>query len=47
MAKPCGPLTKPAAVDYDAWQEWIQDVVLRAYGDCAARHAATVEAWPK
>jgi hypothetical protein len=33
--------------DYDAWQEWVQSEVLKAYGDCAARHAATVRAWPK
>jgi hypothetical protein len=37
----------PAEADYDVWQEWMQDVVLRAYGDCASRHAATVKSWPR
>jgi hypothetical protein len=33
-------------LDYDEWQNWVQDVLLRAYGECAARHRMTVEAWP-
>jgi hypothetical protein len=47
LAKPCDQLQKPGAPDYDVWQLWTQDMVLKAYADCAARHAATVKAWPK
>ena len=32
---------------YDGWQTYTETVVLKAYGACAARHAATVKAWPK
>ncbi len=32
---------------YDAWQTWMETIVLKAYGTCAARHAATVKVWPK
>src|SRR4051794_35904573 len=35
LAKPCEQITKPTLEDYDVWQGWMQDVVLRAYGDCA------------
>jgi len=37
---------KPDAPDYDVWQLWAIDL-LRQYADCAARHAKTVQAWPK
>lgn len=46
LAEPCPALTKPASSDYDVWQAWVQDEVLREYGDCAAKHRKTVEAWP-
>lgn len=36
-----------AIASYDAWQTWMETVVLHAYGECAARHADTVKAWPK
>lgn len=47
LAAPCAVLEAPDTLDYDVWQSWLQDVVLRAYGDCAARHAKAVAAWPK
>lgn len=33
--------------DYDAWQEWVMGDVLKALGECAAKHRKTVEAWPQ
>jgi hypothetical protein len=47
LAQPCPQLSEPDAPSYDAWQDWIQSHVLKAYGVCATRHAATVKAWPK
>lgn len=49
LAAPCEEISDPPQNprDYDEWQIWIQDVVLVAYGVCAARHRATVEAWPE
>jgi hypothetical protein len=47
LAQPCPHLVAPDALDYDAWQVWVMDTVLREYGLCAAKHKATVEAWPK
>lgn len=47
LAAPCKPPGEPIADDYDAWLDWVVDVVLRNYADCAIRHARTVEAWPK
>lgn len=45
LAQLCPPLPEPPAGDYDAWQAWIQDHVLVAYGTCAARHRETVGAY--
>ena len=47
LAEDCPALVAPDVLDYDVWQTWVQDVVLRAYGDCRARHHETVKAWPK
>ena len=47
LAAPCDPLVAPTALDYDAWLDWITQTVLPGYAACAARHAATVNAWPK
>ena len=47
LAQPCLQIPDPPAGSYDAWQDWMQNEVLKAYGLCAARHAATVAAWPK
>lgn len=46
LAAPCVALTPPEVLDFDVWQEWMNGV-LRDYGDCAARHRATVNSWPK
>lgn len=46
LAAPCPQVERPAADDYDAWQAWAIDL-LRQYAECAARHAKTVQAWPK
>lgn len=46
LAKPCDAVQKPDAADYDAWQVWINGL-LKQYGECAARHMKTVDAWPK
>lgn len=45
LAQPCPQLPEPPAGDYDAWQAWVQDQVLVAYGVCAARHRETVGAY--
>lgn len=47
LAEPCAQLPYPDEVDFDAWQAWLVDVVLRNYGDCAAKHREMVQAWPK
>jgi len=47
LAEMCMEIKEPIKDDYDVWQEWVQSVVLRAYGECAAKHAKTVKAWPK
>lgn len=47
LAQPCPTLVVPEVADYDAWQTWVQDVVLVEYGKCGANHRRTVEAWPK
>lgn len=46
LAEPCPTLAAPEVLDFDVWQEWMVDV-LELYGQCAARHRATVSAWPK
>lgn len=45
LAQPCPQIPDPPAGDYDAWQAWVQDRVLVAYGVCAARHRETVGAY--
>jgi hypothetical protein len=46
LAEPCTPIPRPLVSDYDEWLNWSLDL-LQKYGVCAARHAKTVEAWPK
>lgn len=46
LAAPCPAVPKPESPDYDVWQAWALDL-LRQYAECAARHAKTVQAWPK
>lgn len=45
LAQLCPPLPEPLRGDYDAWQAWMQDQVLVAYGICAARHREMVRAY--
>ena len=49
LAAPCPALPDPPQRpdDYDAWQLWVQDEVLVAYGVCAVRHRETVRSWPR
>jgi hypothetical protein len=42
----CPAVERPGADDYGAWQAWAIDL-LSLYAQCAARHAKTVQAWPK
>lgn len=37
----------PTRDDYDVLQDWVQDLLIPKYIDCAVRHRKTVEAWPK
>ena len=46
LAVLCPPIERPAAPDYDDWQEWAIGL-LHQYAECAARHAKTVQSWPK
>jgi hypothetical protein len=46
LAAPCPAIERPGADDYDEWQAWAIEL-LRQYAECAARHAKTVQAWPK
>ncbi|MBD8654093.1 hypothetical protein IFT68_00440 [Oxalobacteraceae sp. CFBP 13730] len=46
LAAPCPVVKSPAAPDYDSWQEWMNELLVQ-YAACAARHAKTVQAWPK
>ncbi|GAA0412719.1 hypothetical protein GCM10009094_16010 [Massilia aurea] len=45
LAALCPVVERPAAADYDVWQEWANEL-LQQYAECAARHAKTVQAWP-
>jgi hypothetical protein len=46
LAAPCEIPVAPEALDFDVWQVWMVDV-LQKFGECGARHRATVAAWPK
>jgi hypothetical protein len=37
----------PTTDDYDVLQDWVQDILIPRYIDCAIRHRKTVNAWPK
>ena len=47
LAQPCQPIPEFQGGDYDMFQAWVQDPLLRLYAECAGKHKATVEAWPK
>ena len=40
----CKALPEPPDGDYDELTDWMVDVI-GMYGECAARHRATVKAW--
>lgn len=44
LAADCKPLPIPPDGDYDDLTGWMVDVI-GLYGECAAQHKATVEAW--
>lgn len=44
VAADCSQLPGPPDGDYDELTGWMLDVI-GLYGDCAARHRATVKAW--
>lgn len=44
LAADCSPLPEPPGGSYDDLMIWMLDVI-GMYGDCAARHRATVKAW--
>ena len=46
LAALCPPIERPAAPDYDDWQEWGNELIAQ-YAVCAIRHAKTIQAWPK
>lgn len=48
LAADCKPNGLPKIRgDYDSLQEWIEEVVLPNYADCAIRKRGIVEAWGK
>ena len=44
LASDCSRLPEPPGGSYDDLMIWMLDVI-GMYGDCAARHRATVKAW--
>ena len=44
LAEDCAALPEPSDGDYDELTGWMLDII-GMYGDCAARHRATVKAW--
>ncbi|WP_441294044.1 hypothetical protein [Achromobacter ruhlandii] len=46
LAQPCPPVPE---VTSDSWDDFARSYMALAvqYGQCAARHRATVDAWPK
>ena len=44
LAADCKPLPIPPDGDYDDLTGWVIDVI-GMYGECAARHRATVKVW--
>lgn len=46
LAQPCPPVPE---VTSDSWDDFARSYIALAaqYGQCAARHRATTEAWPK
>lgn len=46
LAADCPALNKPDKANYDDWEDYSIEVIGK-YGDCAALHHKTVQAWPK
>ncbi len=46
LGKPCPESQPPQTTDIDRYLDWSLDLLAR-YGDCARRHQAVVQAWPK
>jgi len=46
LSAPCSAVDRLDAGDYNAWQAWAIEL-LGQYATCAARHAKTVQVWPK
>lgn len=46
LAAPCTLPAPPDLADYDVTDRWML-AVLDAWADCARRHRAVVEAWPR
>lgn len=47
LASPCPPLSKTPTPFVDPPRsEWEAELII-AYAECAAKHSATVKAWPK
>jgi hypothetical protein len=46
LAADCKTLPEPPDGDYDELTGWMVEVI-GLYGECAARHRATVELWQK
>lgn len=47
LAAPCPPLPLPPEPLTDPDRGFWEADMIAKYGDCAARHRATVDAWPK
>jgi len=47
LAADCSKLSLPDTADYNVLEQWVVDIAMPAYADCASRHHDTVKAWPK
>lgn len=47
LSADCPPLPNPPIPFLDPERSLWAETVIAMYGDCAGRHHATVEAWPK
>ncbi|WP_437340595.1 hypothetical protein [Achromobacter ruhlandii] len=46
LAQPCPPVPEVTSVSWDDFARSYMALTVQ-YGQCAARHLATVEGWPK
>lgn len=47
LAQRCPPLEQPPSPLVDPERSIWENKIISQYGDCGARHRATVDAWPK